>query len=302
MGNQQFKCPAETTAGAAPLSCVMSCPPGFELRMVEGAQRCVSTEDPDVSIHLVPQPAVMRPIDDHGLFSIADLKSQNQDASARYTAEADRFEKEKAVALAKVSRDKQIAAATAELQSAAPGEATDAAKAKYMDLTGDPDEVAYQRDHAASEAAQKATARFISEYQFLNNQATQQQSTLDLINSVKDNLLTVKDDVEFSVGTFGKQVDAIRNQINMNKRKREQATDYGQWLSIALNIAIVVALVFMVFVVGRKAMGGVSMSSDTSEGAPARAAATPETAEFFNAFTRHLTSASSEPAKKGWFS
>jgi large-conductance mechanosensitive channel len=279
----------------------MSCPPGFELRTVDGAQRCVSTDDPEISIHLVPQPAVMRPLDDHNVFSIADLKGSNPDASARYSAEADRFEKEKTAALSKVSHAKLVAAAAAELQSAAPGDATDAAKAKYMELTGDPDEVAYQRDKAANEAAQRATDRFISDYQFLSNQATQQQSTLDLINSVKDNLLTVKDDVEFSVGTFGKQVDAIRNQINMNKRKREQATDYGQWLSTALNVAIVAALLFMVFVIGRKAMGGMSTSSASSVGAPARAAATPETQEFFNSFLRHITPpASSEPAKKGW--
>lgn len=301
MGNRQFKCPAETTPGAAPLSCVMTCPPEFELRVVDGAQRCVSTDDPDVSVHLVPQPAVMRPLDDNNVFSIADLAASNADAAARYSTEAERFAKEMTTAKSSVSHSKQVAAAAAALQSAEPGEATDAAKARYMELTGDPDEVAYQRDHAATRAVQRTTDRFVSDYQFLANQASQQQSTLDLINNVKDNLLTVKDDMEFSVGTFGKQVDEIRNQINMNKRKREQATDYGSWLSFGLNVAIVVALAFMVFVIGRKAMGRTTMSSDSSEGAPARAAATPETEEFFNAFIRHITPASSEPAKKGWF-
>lgn len=301
MGNNQFKCPAETTNGAAPLSCVMSCPVGFELRMVDGAQRCVSVDDPEISVHLVPQSAVMRPIDNHNLFSIDDLKGSNPDAFVRYSAEADRFSKELAIAKDKVSHEKQIEAATTALKSAAPGDATDLAKARYMELTGDPDSVAYQLDRSAAQRAQKASDRFISDYQFLHNQSTQQQSTLDLINSVKDNLLTVKDDMEFSVGTFSKQVDAIRNQINMNRRKREQATDYGSWLSMGLNIAIVAALVFMIFVIGRKAFGGVSdlSASKSSQGAPVRAAATPETEQFFKAFVQYLTPASSQAAKKG---
>lgn len=303
MGNNQFKCPSETSFGAAPLSCIMSCPTGFQLRMVDGAQQCVSIDDPEITVHLVAQPAIMRPMDNNNIFSIADLKTSHPDAYARYSAEATRFNKEMTTARASVSHAKQVEAAARALQNAAPGEATDAAKAAYMELTGDPDEVAYQRDQAAATAVRKKTDRFISDYQFLKNQGNQQQKTLDLINSVKDNLLTVKDDVAFAVGTFGKQVEDIRNQINMNRRKREQATDYGKWLSIALNIAIVLALLFAIFVIGRKVAGGVKVAATTgtSQGAPARAPATPQTAEFFDAFTKHLT-ASSEPAKKGWFS
>jgi len=253
--------------------------------MIEGAQRCVNKSDPDVTIHLVPQTAVMRPLGDDSLFKIADLNASS-DAGMRYIAEADRFGAELVTALAAVNHDKQVAAAALKLQNAAPGDATASAKAEYMALTGDPDSVSYQLDKVATADARKTTDHFLSEYQFLSNQASQQQSTLDLINSVKDNLFTIKDDMEYSVGTFDKQVNDIRNQINLNKRKREQAVDYGKWLSMGLNIAIVLALLFAIFAVGSKAMGGVKMPTTTSQGAPARAPATPETAEFFNSFTR----------------
>ena len=300
MGNQQFKCPAETTHGMAPMSCIMSCPNEFELRMVEGAQRCVSKSDADVSVHLIPQTAVMKPLGDDTIFKISDLDPAS-DSSIRYKAEAERFNAELVTAKASINHDKQVAAAAAALQSAAPGEATAAAKAAYMALTGDPDSVAYQLDRVAAADARRMTDRCASEYRFLSNQASQQQSTLDLINSVKDNLFTVKDDMAYSVGTFDKQVNDIRNQINLNKRQREQAVDYGKWLSMALNIAIVLALVFAIFTVGRKAMGNMGTSSSgSSQGAPARAPATPETAEFFNAFVKHLTPASGASAKRGW--
>jgi hypothetical protein len=300
MGNRQFKCPAETTYGAAPMSCVMACPHDFELRVVDGAQRCVNKDDPEVSIHLIAQAAVPRDLDDNAPFTINSLKDSHPDEWARYTAEADRFEKERGVAVASVDHDKKIAAAAKSLQTAAPGEATAAAKAAYMELTGDPDSVAYQLDQSASADARKAVDRFISDYQFLANQGAQQQSTLDLINSVKDNLFTVKDDMEYSVGTFDKQVNAIRDQINMNKRKREQAVGYGTWLSMGLNIAIVLSLVFAVFVIGRKALGGTSFTTSSELGAPTRAPATPETAAFFDAFLKHITPASATPAKRGW--
>jgi large-conductance mechanosensitive channel len=295
MGNQQFKCPAETTNGAAPLSCVMSCPTGFELRMVDGAQRCVSTVDSNVTVHLTALAAVPRTIGDNSSFSISDLQESHPDEYTRYSAEEARFTHEMDAAKGQISHDAEIAAAATALQNAAPGEATDLAKAKYMELTSDPDTAAYAADKAAGAAAQKEVDRFVSEYQFLANQATQQQSTLDLIRGVKDKLLTVKDDMEFSVGTFGKQVEDIRNQININKRKREQATDYGKWLSMALNVAIVAALVFALFVFGRKAMGNMGTVPSSSSGAPSRPPATEETNALFGALGKYLASAN--PAK-----
>ena len=301
MSGSQFKCPAETTHGMAPMSCVMTCPNEFELQTVDGAQRCVSKIDKNVSVLLVSQTAITAANGDDTILKISDLDPAS-DAGMRYRAESERFNAELVTARASISHADQVSAAAAALQNAAPGAATTAAKAAYMALTGDADDVAYDLDQNAKTEAEKMTDRFASEYRFLSNQSYQQQSTLDLINSVKDNIFTVKDDMEFSVSTFDKQVNDIRNQINLNKRQREQAADYGKWLSMALNIAIVFALVFAIFVVGRKAMGTMGSSgSGSSQGAPARAPATPETAEFFDAFLKHLTPASGASAKRGWF-
>ena len=292
MGNQQFKCPVEAIPAMAPLSCVMDCsnakPAAFEMRTVDGAQRCVSKDDPDISVSLIPQQMVLRPVSDNSLFSIDSLKTSNQEAYTRYSAEFERFSKEMSTAQGKVSRKKQVDTAVKNLEEAAPGEATHIAKSKYMELTGDPETVTRQLDEAAKMDAEKSKNEFISEYQFLRNQSDQQQNTLDLIQSVKDNLFTVKDDMEFSVNTFSKQVDEIRNQITMNRQKRKHTVDYAAWMSAGLNIAIVLALLFVVFVVGRKAMARVSPSQPTV--LPSRPpTASPETTAFFNSFTKHLS-------------
>jgi large-conductance mechanosensitive channel len=133
-----------------------------------------------------------------------------------------------------------------------------------------------------------ATDKYISEYQFLQNQAMQQQSTLDIVTSVKDKMFGVKDDMEHSVGIFAKQISDIRNQINVNKTTRKQATDYGKWMELALNFAIVLALLFLIFVIGRKAMSGASppAPSGGALGAPARAPASDHTVKLLKALTR----------------
>ena len=284
MGNAQFKCPSDTVNGISPLSCVMPCPESYELRTADGAQRCVSTIDPSASIHLMPLAAVQRKADDTAPFRIDTLKGVDDDAYTRYNVERTRFNKERAKADLQVDHQAQIDAAARDVLAAGGNDET--ANAKYSALTKDPDalNVMYQTQ------IEKDKNRFIGDYQFLTNQVYQQQQTLDLINNLKDSVFSVKDDMEYSVGTFNKQIGDIRNQININRRIRQQATDYGTWLNTGLNVLIVLALLYLVFTVGRRAFRGVSMQSDTL-GAPARPAASDETNAIFGALGKYLASA-----------
>lgn len=307
MGNRQFKCPSETSPGPAPFTCVMTCPSGFELKPVDGAPRCVSKDDPEVSIHLIPQTAVSRPLDDNSLFSIEDLKTSNPDSFVRYSAEFERFNAEKVVAIGNIDHGKEVKAASEAVLAAAGKDSSivDAAAAKYLSITGNPDAAAYTIDKGIKNDLQKSKSRFIDEYHFLSNQSKQQQSTMDLISSVKDNLFMVKDDLEFSVGTFDKQISDIQNQINMNKRKQQQAVDYGSWMMMGLNIAIVLALLFAVFVLGRVVMTKVSSSSGASPPTPEP---NPDITEVVDNYYKALAAtlgnanrgAAERPAKRGW--
>ena len=285
MGNKQPKCPIGTTYGAAPMSCVMSCPTGYELRMVEGAQRCVSKIDTEVSVHLVPLPAVMRDKDDNSAFEIASLDT-GSDEYLRYSAEKTRFHEELAVANVKVDHQKAVDAAEANMRATAGTPGAEAAGAAYVALTKD----ANAQNVLYESQAQAKIDKFLSDYQFLRNQSHQQQMTLDLVNTVKDKLFTVKDDMEYSVSTFDKQISDIRNQINVNKTTQQQATDYGKWIGVGLNFAIVLALLFMIFVIGRKAMGVSSFSPPAGPlGAPARPPASEHTVELLKGLTGLLS-------------
>jgi hypothetical protein len=289
--NQQFKCPTEATPNpGAPFTCVISCidPSGqdnFELRLVGGSPRCVSKDDPDISVHLLPIPTVQR--SDTNPFSIDSLKSTDREAHLRYSREFDRYKAAMVVAHGNIDRGKQIKAASdAVLAAAGKDQATvDAAAANYLRLTGNADEAAYTVDRGIRRDLDTSTSRFIEEYRFLMNQSNQQQDTLDLIGSIRDNLFTVKDDLEYSVGTFDKQVSDIQNQINKNKRIREQSIDYAAWMMFGLNIAVVLALFYTIWVLGSTFVKKSPSAAPAAGGAPTRKI-TKHTASIFRAVER----------------
>lgn len=294
MGNMM--CPMDAEYGGTPLSCVMPCPDGFERRAENGAQRCISKIDGNVGVLLNPLPMVNRG-EIRAQFSIASLKDSDPQIYTQYKTEQTRFNRAITLAATNIDHKAKVDAAAAEVLAATKSgdpAAISTASDKYTLLTGDPD--ALSAKHVAEIGA--AADRFISDYRFLDTQAKQQQNTLDLIESVKDKLLTVKDDMEYSVGTFDKQITGIRNQININKKTRQQATDYGKWIDIGLNVAVVFALLFMVVVIGRKVMGvsGVTTTSSGPLGAPARPAASEHTIDLLKGLTG-LLSASGTPAK-----
>ena len=281
MGNLQPKCPAETVHGTALGSCVMACPTGYELQMREGAQRCVNKIDPSATVHLVAQGAVMRSLDDNSVFSIADLQRSNPDAYARYTAEKTRFQQELETANSQVSHQAQVDAAARDVL--ASGGNDPVKNAAYNALAHDPDAMNVLHENQI----RKDVDKFINEYHFLNTQTMQQQQTLDIVNSVKDNIGTVKDDMAYSVSTFQDQIKAIQNQVNINRKTQIQAADYGSWISIALNVFIVIVLLFLIFSIGRRAMRG---SSPQTPGTGAPAPSLPsDSSAFFTAFARHLS-------------
>jgi hypothetical protein len=264
MGNTlaALKCPSETTFGETPFACVMTCPDGYERRTMNGALRCVNKVNPSATVQLIPQAAVNRAAKEEGaptpspVFTIEDLKEWDIDAYVRFTAEQRRFQSDLRSANLRVSHRAQVDAAARRVLETHGND--ESANTKYAELVSDPDEL----KEIYNQMITKETDKFISEYQFLNNQSFQQQQTLDLVNSVKDNVGSVKDDMEYSVGTFNKQISDIRNQININRKTQAIAMDYGKWLNTGLNIILVLALLFLIFTVGRRAFRSPSLPSN----------------------------------------
>jgi hypothetical protein len=68
------------------------------------------------------------------------------------------------------------------------------------------------------------------------------------VNGIKDKVLTVKDDLQYSVSAFQRQLDAIRNQMNINKKKQiETAQQASSTIDTVLNWLMIILTFIAVF-------------------------------------------------------
>ena len=181
-----------------------------------------------------------------------------------YQQEVDRFDAALVVADAKIDKELKITTAFKSLQDAENARGTPAgelayetARIAYYTLTKGDSWINDEQARIASTEAQPVVDNLVARYIDLNAKRTQQQSTIEVINGLKDKVLSVKDDLGFSVKTFQKQVDAIRNQINIDKKNQAeviQATT--SWVDVVLNWLIaIVTIICIVMLVRRFSRG-----------------------------------------------
>jgi hypothetical protein len=89
----------------------------------------------------------------------------------------------------------------------------------------------------------------------VNVRTQEQQKTIDVVNGIKDKVLSLKDDFKYSVNTFSDQLEKVKIQLNMENRSRmkEQSTEQSwSWLDIGLNLGLVLALLYAVYTFVRR--------------------------------------------------
>ena len=180
-----------------------------------------------------------------------------------YKAELQRFANAFAVADANVDAQVKIATAFTKLQQAenardvAP-EAYEAARIAYYTLVKGDSWLQEEQNRIARVEAQPVVNNYIAQYNGIQEKKNQQQSTIDVVNGVRDKILTVKDDLKYSVSTFQKQIGDIKNQINKDKIEQSQSiAAASSWVDTFLNWVIaLVTLVAIVLLVRRFYKGG----------------------------------------------
>jgi hypothetical protein len=170
------------------------------------------------------------------------------------------------VAQGKVNRQEQISTAFQKLQDAEnvrdqSPDAYETARIAYYTLTKGDSWINDEKQRIANTEAQPIVDKYLNSYNDLLQRTDNQQQTIDAVNGVKNNLLTLKDDMRFSVNAFEKQVSEIKNQIEINKKKRSVATSVvTSWFDFILNILILVVIGVAIFFVGRALTKRVSPS------------------------------------------
>jgi len=254
MGN----CPSEFVVSPVGFGgCVIPCPAqkNYELRIGDkGVLSCVYSGDTSISVPVLPVPAIQKP---GPPFSYKELPN-----ASVYQREIDRFNTAFAVADANVDKTVKIKTAYDKLLQAenARDQSPDAyqqARVSYYTLIKGDKWVEEEKQRIASVEAQPVVNTLLAKRNDLDSQIGQQQSTIDIVNGVKDKVLSVEDDLQYSVSAFEKQIENVRNQIRMDKKKQiVTAQQAGSWVNSLLNwlitLTTLIAIVFIVRYIMRR--------------------------------------------------
>jgi hypothetical protein len=241
------------------LSCVAVCPAdkGYEYRTLDGSLRCVYKADTKYNVALNPLLAIQNQPNAPRITTMEQLKAVFPDIHAKYQAEAVRFNNEFSVVDGNIDKDKKIAEAFRKLQEAentrdvAP-QAYQAARIEYYTLLKGQGWLEEERRRIARTEVDPVVNAYMNRYTDVRDRLKQQTKTIDIVNAVKDNLLDIQDEFGNVVGVFRKQLNEVKNQINIERTKKtEEVSSIWNFVGIALNILIVAALVFAIFSVGR---------------------------------------------------
>ena len=244
------KCPQPFEFSSS-TTCVMPCP--ADKMFVREGNACVYSPDKQYKITLnTLAPAVFRGE------SLEDLRTGNQTRYTEFTREKDRFEQDFAKVYANMDEQKRIDDAFRDLQAAENArtespEAYQVARTAYYTLVNGQEWINRERERIAAAEVGPEVQKYRNTLAGIQQQTTQQQRTMDVVQGVNDKVLSLRDDFKYSVDTLNDQVEKLKIQINMENRSREKETEpFWKWLDTVLNIVLLGALVYTAWIVYRK--------------------------------------------------
>jgi len=259
MGN----CPSEFAHVPNGLGCIVQCPTGkgFELTTTNGFS-CTYKEDPTITFPL-------KVVQGYGNTNIPEPPKsyKNLPASDIYEDAVKDFNENLKIALAKLDKEDRVAEAFGKLQDAEEvrDEAPDAyekARVEYYTLTKGDTWIEDEKKRVANTEAQPTVDNYLNSYSNIVSLKDQQQQTIDAVNGVKENVIGVTDNMKFSVAAFEKQLTELKNQIQLDKKKKIiEAETYSSWYDLILNILIAMVTCVAIFFVAKAVMKRVSPSA-----------------------------------------
>ena len=248
MGN----CPSEFAVSPSGGGCILQCPASknYELKSEGQKLSCVYTADPTISVPLTVVPNYYQ--NPPG----PPVSYQSLANKSIYQTEIDRFTNAMAIADGKIDKTLKLKTAFTALQDAeavrdqAP-DAYQSARITYYTMVKGDGWIEQEKARIANVEAQPVVNDYMKKYNDLQQKKQEQKSVLEVANAMKNKLLSVQGNLEYSVGAFQKQIGAIKNQINMDKKKQiEQAESTTNWIDTLLNwlIALTTIVAIVLFV------------------------------------------------------
>jgi hypothetical protein len=244
MGN----CPSGFQVNPAQgLTCVVSCPgeKGFEVSIVDGVPVCSYKHDSSVFVKLTPVQGFQGSLaDPNPTITLDSIKEQNPDLYNKYAQAMEQFEKDFPIAFSKIEKQQKINDAFKDLQAAEnvrdqSPQAYQEARIRYYTLTKGGSWVDEEKTRITDSEVAPKIIQYMNSYQDMSTRIAQQQQTLDVVNNVKDKVLSMKDEFAYATNAFSKQIDELKNQINIERTRRKRESK--SWIDFLLNVLLVVA-------------------------------------------------------------
>jgi hypothetical protein len=244
-------------------SCVRKCPnhKRFYLLTENNQPRCTYRPDPTKFVNLTPVGIIPSRGFDKPAMTLDELKTLDPELHSTIINEKERVDAEIAVHINAIDKAAQLAASFKALQDAenvrdqAP-EAYQAARVAYYTLSKGPEWIEGEKDRIAKVEADPEIQRYVTTYKDAMDRKNAQSQTRDIMQSVREGVLSLKDDVQYTTKTFQDQIATLKNQINLERRGREQPegedSPFFKWVDMILNVLIIVGLLFAGLTIWRK--------------------------------------------------
>jgi hypothetical protein len=263
MGNG-FSCPTGFTA-AIGIQCAPVCPAdkGLENRVVSNEARCIYSADPTQFFPLKLATMYMNETPQSPQQTLEWIQAKRPSLYPAYKAAKDDFDGKLGALLQVLDRKKQIAEGS---RDRAP-QAYQDARIRYYTLVNGDDWMATERRRVLNAEVLPAVVSYVQSINSLSERQAQQTSTKTAVDAVKEKLISLKDDFRTTTTTLSKQVTALQNQIEIEKRRAAVQTQQTSEWFINL-ILVIVSLVVIVMlarrVMARAAKGPSTYTSSTS--------------------------------------
>jgi hypothetical protein len=229
----------------------MACPTerGYERRNVNGGFQCVYKADPK---HFTTLNSVSAVVFDGS--TLPDLQKTDTKAYSEFVKERDRFVNEMTILDGKIDKSTKLRNAFQRLQDAenvrdkAPDAYQQARSAYYTLLKGDKWQEE-ERQRLLKAEVQPIANKFLEQKNNAFRQFENQRKTVDVVDGLKDKVLSLRDEVKYAADTFKDQIEKVQDAINRERRGRATETKVSlwDWVDTILNVIIVASLLYVIY-------------------------------------------------------
>jgi predicted ribosome quality control (RQC) complex YloA/Tae2 family protein len=191
--------------------------------------------------------------------SLEQLQVSNPTAYSEFLKEKDRFTNELVILDGNIDKDVKLRDAFKKLQAAENvrdkvPDAYQQARSNYYTLKDGEKWKETEKERLLKAEVDPIVQKLAESKNDALRQYETQRKTVDVVNGLKDKVLSLKDEVKYAANTFKDQIDKVEDAIRRERKLRSKKPEptIWDWLDSILNILIVASLLYVLYSIYQK--------------------------------------------------